>query len=133
MHLPQQIPGLKIATILTAVYAIIWISLEGNLVREVVMGVGVTAVSLLHLLQKWFGGQTLSLKNWLQITAIFGFSGGFVTAPLTYIAMILKTGLHAHGPEFTLAQFEWVIQQMPLWAVTGLLIGLALGMLITNK
>ena len=133
MTLPPQIPGLKAATILTAVYAIIWISLEGNLVREIVMGVGVTAVFLLHTLQKWLGGQTVSLKEWLQITAMFGFFGGFAGAPLTYVAMVLKTGLHAHGAEFTRAEFEWVIHQMPLWTIVGLLIGLALGMLTAQK
>ena len=115
-----------------AIYAVIWVSLEGRLERAILMGVGVTAVSLLHLLQKRFGGQSLSLKKWLQITAVSGLFAGLGSGPLTLIAMILKTGLHAHGPEFTQAELQWTIQQIPLWAIVGLLMGVGIGILTSN-
>ena len=133
MQIPSRIPGLKPATILLGIYAIVWISLEGRLEREIIMGVSVTAVILLHLLQKRFSGQRLSLKAWLKITAVFGLLGGLASGPLTLIAMIIKTGLHDHGPEFTLLEFHWVGQQIPLWSVVGLLMGIGLGMLIANQ
>ena len=97
------------------------------------MGVAVTAVSLFHLLQKWFSSQTLSLKKWLQIATLFGFFMGLISGPFTLLAMILKTGLHAHGPEFTLEEFQWIVQQIPLWAVVGLLMGLGAGLLTIRQ
>ena len=133
MRIPPQIPGLKALTILLALYAVVWISWEGSLGRDIVMGVGTTAVFFLHILQKKFSTRTLSLKQWLLLTAFFGLLAGLISGPLTLTAMIFKTGLHAHGPEFTLAEFQWVMQQIPLWTAVGLLIGLGLGMLTANK
>jgi NhaP-type Na+/H+ or K+/H+ antiporter len=52
---------------------------------------------------------------------------------LTLVFMAIKTGLHAHGPEFTLQEIQWVSQQTPLWAAVGLLIGLGLGMLTARQ
>ena len=129
MKVPTQIPGLQMATVMIAVYAALWISLEGALGRVMVMGVGVTAVSLLHLLQKQFGGQILSLRKWLGLAAIFGLLFGLGSGLLTLTFMAVKTGLHSHGPEFTLGDIQWVSQQLPLWAMVGVLIGLGLGML----
>lgn len=133
MQVPPKIPALKWLTVLLGIYFVLWIGLEGSLAREAVMGVGLTAVSLLHLLQNRLGNQTVSLKTWLGVTAVLGLLLGLGSGPLTIIAMILKTGLHAHGPEFTIAQIQWVWQQAPLWALVGLLSGLGLGLLTANK
>lgn len=111
------------------IYAVVWISLEGSLARDLVLGVGITAVSLLHLLQKKWSHKTFSRPQYLQITTLLGLVGGLGSGPLTIAAMIFKTGLHAHGPEFTLAQLQWVSHQIPLWAIAGSLIGLSLGVL----
>ena len=44
--------------------------------------------------------------------------------------MAIKTGLHAHGPEFSGSELDWVLQQIPMWALVGLLGGLGLGFLL---
>jgi hypothetical protein len=129
MKIPAKIPGLQLATALLALYAAVWISLEGALWQVMVMGVGVTAVALLHFLQKQFGGQLLSLWKWLGLTTSLGLLLGLGSSLLTLVFMAVKTGLHAHGPEFTLQEIQWVGQQLPLWAAAGLLIGLGMGML----
>jgi hypothetical protein len=133
MHIPAKIPGLNFITVLMGIYAAIWISLEGALWRVMVMGVGVTAVSLLHLLQKYGGGRLISWPHWLGLTAVIGLLFGLGSSLLTLVFMAVKTGLHAHGPEFTLQEIEWVSQQTPLWAAVGLLIGLGLGMLTARQ
>jgi hypothetical protein len=133
MHIPAKIPGLKFITVLMGIYAAIWISLEGTLWRVMLMGVGVTAVSLLHLLQKYGGGRVISWPRWLGLTAIIGLLFGLGSSLLTLVFMAIKTGLHAHGPEFTLQEIQWVSQQTPLWAAVGLLIGLGLGMLTARQ
>jgi hypothetical protein len=43
--------------------------------------------------------------------------------------MALKTGLHAHGHEFTRAEIAWVLGRTPLWALAGLFAGLGVGLL----
>ena len=133
MHIPAKIPGLKFITVLMGIYAAIWISLEGALWRVMLMGVGATAVSLLHLLQKYGGGRVISWPRWLGLTAIIGLLFGLGSSLLTLVFMAIKTGLHAHGPEFTLQEIQWVSQQTPLWAAVGLLIGLGLGMLTAKQ
>jgi len=129
MTTPITIPGLRLATVLLALYGTVWISLEGNLVQVVVLGTGVTAVSLLHLLQRYLGDRLLSMSVWLMTAAAAGLGFGVGSVLLTIFLMALKTGLHAHGPEFTAAEIAWVWEQLPLWTLVGLLAGSGFGLL----
>ncbi|MCP5097519.1 MAG: hypothetical protein GY943_18390 [Chloroflexi bacterium] len=108
-------------------------SLEGMLWRTVIMGVGATAVSSLQLLQKYGNGRFIPLKQWVMITAVSGLLVGAISIGATLLFMIIKTGLHAHGPEFTPSEISWVVQQLPLWAIIGLLAGSGLGLLTRNS
>jgi hypothetical protein len=47
--------------------------------------------------------------------------------------MILKTGIHAHGPEYTARELAWVWTQLPLWGGVGALTGLGFGLLMAAK
>ncbi len=129
MQIPHKLPGLKWLTAVVGVYGVIWIGLEGGLWRSVLLAVGVTAVSLLYLLQKYLGGRVLPMGKWLGVTAVSGLLLGLGSSLLTLLLMAVKTGLHGHGPEFSLAEIEWVINQIPLWTAVGLLIGLGIGMI----
>lgn len=133
MRLPASIPGLKVATILWGLYGAVWISLEGDLQRVGLLGVWTTAVSLGHLLQKYGGERPLSLRKWLAVTAVSGLLLGLGSGLLTLAFMALKTGLHAHGPEFTAAEITWVVGQLPLWSVAGVSGGAGLGLLIAAR
>jgi len=92
------------------------------------MGVGTTAVVLAYLTQHFLGGRTFSVKQWLGITAVLGLIFGLSSGLLTLLFMAVKTGLHAHGPEFTPPEVTWVLQQTLWWMFIGLLAGLGLGM-----
>jgi hypothetical protein len=129
MQIPHKLPGLKWLTAVVGIYGVIWIGLEGELWRSVLLAVGVTAVSLLYLLQKYLGGRILPAGQWLGMTAVSGLLFGLGSGLLTLLFMVVKTGLHGHGPEFSLAEIEWVINQIPLWTAVGLLIGLGIGMI----
>jgi hypothetical protein len=133
MTLPLTFPALRPATALLALYSAIWISLEGNLPQTLVLGIGITAVSLLHLLQRTLGGRRLSLPLWLTAAATSGLAFGAGSVLLTLFLMALKTGLHAHGPEFTAAQIAWVWRQLPLWSLAALLAGAGLALLLAAK
>ncbi len=115
---------------LLGVYSAVWMSLEGALWRVVIMGAGVTAVTLSHFLQKYGGGHIVSTRKWVMITAVTGLLFGLLSGPMTLIFMAVKTGLHAHGPEFTPDQITWAIHQIPIWTTVGFLAGLGLGLLM---
>jgi len=129
MKIPNKLPGLKLITVLLAIYAAIWISLEGALARVLIMGIGVTVIAAGYLMQRYLGGRMVSVMVWVGITAVTGLLTGLISVGLTLTFMAIKTGLHAHGPEFTQAELSWVIQQLPLWGIVGLLVGTAVGLL----
>lgn len=129
MYVPPKIPGLKGSLFILGLYMAVWISLEGKLGQVIVMAVGVTAVATGYIWQKWVGGKTVRGWRWVGLTAVTGLLLGLASGPMVLLFMGLKTGLHAHGPEFTAAQITWVIRQMPLWSAAGLAAGLGLGLL----
>lgn len=129
MQIPQQIPGLKWATALLGLYGVVWMALEGTLLRETLLGASATTVGLAHLTQRFLGARRLSRTRWLLAAGALGALGGGGSAVLTLIFMALKTGLHAHGPEFTPAEINWVAAQIPLWTTAGGLAGLGLGLI----
>ncbi len=129
MKIPNKLPALKLVTTLLAVYTAVWISLEGSLGRVLVMGVGVTLVMAGQLMQRYLGGRAVSVGAWVGITAVLGLLTGIISVGMTLVFMAVKTGLHAHGPEFTQAELSWVMQQLPLWGIVGLLAGTAVGLL----
>ena len=117
-------------TAVYALYALVWISLEGGLINTLIMGVGGTAVSGAYLARRVVAKRPLALWRWLAGTAVLGLLFGLGCGLLTLFFMAVKTGLHAHGPEFTPIEIAWVWQRTPLWAFVGLLAGLGLGMLV---
>lgn len=133
MRIPDRIPGLKVVMILLGVYTAVWITLEGALWQVVLMGVGSTAVSLGYGWQKWLGGRVVKGWKWWAGTAVTGLLLGLGSGLLTLVFMAIKTGLHAHGPEFTPAEINWVLQQTPIWTTAGLLAGLGWGLLTRSK
>jgi hypothetical protein len=129
MKVPARIPGLRGATLLLGVLLLVWIAPEGRLWLEMGLGVATTAVILAHLFQYFLGGRVLSVKAWVGATAVTGFLFGLGCGLMTLLLMVLKTGLHGHGPEFSPAEINWVWGQIPLWGLVGLLGGLGLGMI----
>lgn len=132
MNFPARIPGLRGITVVYALFVFVWIALEGAMSNALGMGVGTTAVLLAHLAQYFLGGRAFSARRWWGITAVGGLLLGLGSGLLTLFFMAVKTGLHAHGPEFTPQEITWVINQIPLWTVVGLLAGLGLG-LVTSE
>jgi hypothetical protein len=132
-RVPTKLPGLRTAVILLAVYVVIWIPLEGNLWRALLMGAWSCAVFLAYLAQERLGGRRLAFRHWLAVWAGLGLLLGLGSGILTLVAMVMKTGLHDHGPEFSRAEISWVIRQTPVWAAVGFLGGLGIGILTAKR
>ena len=133
MQVFERIRVLRPLTILWAVYGLVWIVLEGAMWSVVVMGVLTTSVSILHIIQKQLSGKQVSKGKFLLITAVSGLCFGLGCGLLTLFFMAVKTGLHAHGPEFSQAELEWVLHQIPLWTLAGLLLGLGSGLVLVGQ
>ena len=62
-----------------------------------------------------------------------GMISGAATSPLAAFLMVFKVGLHSHpSPDFATSQIQAVLGRMPVWAVIGALLGLALGILFIS-
>ncbi len=130
MRVPDHIPGLKWISVLWALTAAAWAVLEGGFWQTILLGVLSCVVLLGHLVKRFLAGKTLAFGVWLAVTAVLGTLLGLGSALLILLFMAIKTGLHAHGPEFSGQEVTWVLQQMPLWTLAGLLGGLGLGLLL---
>lgn len=129
MHIPAKLPGLRKLTAVWAVYGMVWMVWEGKLWPVVLMGGLTTAVLLGYLGQKVMAARSVSVGWWVVTTAVTGACFGFFSGILALFFMALKTGLHGHGPEFTPAEINWVLAQIPLWTAVGCLAGAGLGLL----
>ena len=72
-----------------------------------------------------------STRNWLTVVrhSIIGGLAGLAVAPLAFLLMILKNGLHAHNmPDFTVDQIQTLFNLVPYLSISGLLIGFGYGL-----
>jgi len=128
MRVPEHNPYLKVAVLVWALLVLVWLALEGSVGREVLLaGWGLAALAL-WLVGRRAGGRRLSAGQWVAVAAAMGLALGATLAPATLALMAVKTGLHAHGPEYTAAEVAWVWEQLPLWAAAGGLAGAGLGL-----
>ena len=110
-----------------------WMPFEGLLSRVVPVGILLTVIWIVvavnrygEIAYRFFSGMMIGeLVVWSAAGVVVG-----LLAPLTIIGlMILKTGIHAHGPEFTRLETWWVLNQFSDWGLLGLLSGFGFGLL----
>lgn len=128
--MPVKVPGLRWLMILTAVYGVVWMGFEGDLRRVVLMGTAVTLSLTGYWVQRLLGGRTFHLIGWLVVTGSTGLMVGLGSSLMTLVFMVLKTGLHGHGPEFRPSEIEWLVGMLPLWALAGFTAGMGIGTVI---
>jgi hypothetical protein len=112
------------------VCALVWVTLEGDLRWTLLFGVFTTILVLGATVRKILSGRTVSLAVWLLVTAVLGVLLGLGSVLFILFLMAIKTGLHAHGPEFSVVEVSWVMQQIPLWTAVGMAGGLGIGLLL---
>lgn len=129
MNIPNKIPYLRVVTVIWAIYSLIWITLEGSMTYVLLMGISTTLLSAAYAVQRYFGGKQFSIARWLILATAVGTYIGLGCAGLSLFFMGIKTGLHAHGPEFTASEILFLIDRLPFWSLLGALTGLGLGLI----
>jgi hypothetical protein len=82
----------------------------------------------------WFAIRILlnhSTRNWLTVVrhSLVGGLAGLLVAPVAFLLIILKNGLHAHqSPDFTVDQIQALLNLVPYLSISGLLISLGCGL-----
>ncbi|MCJ7659847.1 MAG: hypothetical protein MUO67_11915 [Anaerolineales bacterium] len=82
------------------------------------------------LISAWFALRALlpvqpGERYYLVRHLLVGALAGLAVAPLAFLLMALKTGLHSHSaPDFTFEQIQVLLFRTPLWVIVGLLLGL---------
>lgn len=104
-------------------------ALESNLWRDLLLAAPALALGFAYLGRRYLGGRTLPIGRAVALATAVGLAYGVGLALLTLFLMILKTGLHAHGPEYTAAEVAWVWDQLVIWGGVGALVGLGVGLL----
>lgn len=133
MKFPASIPWFKLAIAAVGLYAIVWPALEGSVTRDLLLAAFLLALGMTYLAVRFLGGRVLSSSRLVALSTFAGLFYGFGLALLLLFLMALKTGLHAHGPEYSPAEVAWVWRQLPLWGGAGALAGLGLGFLATAR
>jgi hypothetical protein len=120
---------MRLATLLLIAATIIWIAFEGYLPRVLLLSVAGTLLVMIQVIHRILGGTVLSPVGWLLGFTLSGLVAGAGIPLLTLLLMVVKTGLHAHGPEFSAAEFVWVASNIPVWTGGGLLAGAGLALI----
>ncbi len=120
---------MRVAAVLFGISLVIWSQLEAKLWQAVFIGVFAAAIALGRLIVRFLAGRELSIRQLVAIFLAAGLFLGLGSTLFTLAAMILKTGLHAHGPEFSQAELLWVTRQASIWSVAGMCGGLGAAML----
>lgn len=129
VKIPQMVWLHKATTVLT-LYAFIWIALEGAIWSVMALSLGVTVVGAGWLVQRWLSGRVVAGWLFLVGTAVLGGVLGLLLNWVGLFFMALKTGLHAHGPEFNVLEIGWLMAQRPLWATVGFLVGIGTALIV---
>jgi hypothetical protein len=121
---------LRIALVVFGLSSAVWIPLEGKLWQSIVLALFASTVVIGQLLKVFVVGRPISAQRLTVTLSLAGLIFGFSAVLFTLLAMSFKTGLHAHGPEFTPVQIDWVLKQFPVWTAAGLVAGLGLATLL---
>lgn len=133
MKIPATIPFFKPAVVVIGLYAAVWLALEGALWRDILFAAAVLLLGGAYLVGRRWSSRSFSAGRVVAGATAAGLAFGLGLVALVLCLMALKTGLHAHGPEYTRQEIVWVWSQLPVWGGAGALAGLGVGLLLVAR
>jgi len=127
--LPHIKPVQRLIAVLTVLYGLVWIPLEGALWSVLMMGGLATLWLLTAAYDRWGAGRTFSTVGIISLVTLTTAAAALFWVLLSLAFMAVKTGLHAHGPEFSPAEISWLWSRLPGWTGIGGLAGLGFGLI----
>ena len=117
---------LRLAGLVIGASIFIWVPFEDQGIQWVLL--------LSAAICGWFATRILlnhTTRNWSNVIrhSLIGGLAGLAVAPLAFLLIIMKNGLHAHGtPDFTVDQIQTLFNLVPYLSISGLLIGFGCGL-----
>jgi hypothetical protein len=82
---------------------------------------------------RWMGGREMTRRALLLSGAGLGLGGGVLAPLIAAVLILLKISLHTHPYlDFSPADIRLLAAGIPVWAASGLLIGLAAGLAVVG-
>lgn len=131
LRLPYPPVWLRLLLILYGGLLLLWLGSEDHAVLStVLLAGGFSLLAVTQILCTRIGGQDLPVRVWFLALLLSGLLTGIAIPLGSTFLMFFKTAWHAHPypdyePEIMLAMLE----RLPVWALAGLLFGLALALL----
>ncbi len=129
---PARSRGLTLLTYFYCGTFLVWIGVEDySLAAVTVLGAGLPALFLGHFLLRRFGGAVLSMRKSLLLLSAGGLLAGALAPLAIAILMAVKVSLHGSTtPGFEAQTVVAVVARLPVWALAGLLVGVALALFV---
>ena len=130
MAVPQRSRRLLFASLAYLGIVAFWVGPEDSIWAAAVLGAIGALLGALNLATLQFGGRNLRPAHWLALTTLGGGLTGLAASGITALLMLIKTAVHAHGPftDYPAHVVLGILARAPLWGLSGLLAGAALGL-----
>ena len=118
--------------IITFLVIMVWMPFEGIFWYVTSVGILLTGlwVWVLHQRYKEFVlSRFISPSAAVVYWALTGGMAGLIAPAAILGLMVLKTGVHAHGAEYTPLEILWVANQFWRWLIFGGILGLGIGLI----
>ena len=127
---PSRSRGLTLFTYAFCGVFFVWLGLEDrSLVIVALLGASLPAIFLAHFLLRRFGGAALPLRKSMLLLSAGGLLVGSLGPLTTAVLMAVKVSLHSDPiPDYTPEAVLGVVARLPVWALAGLLVGVALAL-----
>lgn len=110
------------------IFIFIWTGRESTNIRTMTLiSFGITLLAITTWTLNRYGGQQISVRTGAMMFTLIGAIIGFGTTVTTAVMMMFINIRHSHiRPDYPPELVGAILQRSPLWAVAGVLVGLAL-------
>jgi len=128
---PKPTNKLRWVVIIYAIFVLVWSGREHTGVMPITLvSFGMVVLTMIVWVSNRFSGRTLSVRSGAIASVLIGGIIGGGTSVVTASMMMFVNFRHAHlNPDFPPELVGAILQRLPIWALAGGLMGLALVLL----